>query len=1041
MRNRVNTWKSLLCAAICAASLNSAAPGATPAAPPPPGGIGQAADDMSAQALDLLNNGKLKEAGDLYSTLLAKYPNSGAVAEALFRLGYIQYVQGDYPQAVKTLNRIMSPPATPEIKAAGDALIPQVLAAQAAKMTPGDPKRKAAFQAAIQQFDAFIEKYPKSPDVETANYGRAMAAFQNEDYEKAADGLRDNLKRFPASESILDSEDLLAVVLTAQASDTLRQHGDQDAAMKQFNEALSYLANIIVRHTDVALANDAQFQIGEVLFNRGNAEEGAKRAKDLANAMEAYRAVLPKEQMVQAQEARVAALLERRRQAVLTRNPEEVQAVQRLQDRENAKLDALKEAPDQTMNAQLRIAASYFLLQRYDEARVLLRYLQGFADDEGQKKQIDYYLVLTYSSQGIADKAVEAYDEFQSKYKGDPLGENLPLAMGALFLDPKINQPDKAIAYFNQEVALYPKSPLVNAALGQEAGALINLQRYGEALATYRKFLATHPPIEQAAQAEQGVAMIYQQTGKLPDAIQQYQKVADTYPDTPEAEQCAYYAAGLEIAVDIKKALPQLQAFVKKFPEGRFTAEATMRIAQVQASMGDDTAAMQTYKDVVAKFPKTEFGPQAYFQQASILAREGKTDDVVKLMQEFIKAYPDNKDIFYAYDTIGQTQVSKDQVPAAIATYSEMVEKHADNPMAPTALYRTAELWRKQADAQGRFLALNEEQRKDWSKGVANSIAAAEKLLGQFPDSDQVGLALKTLLADQEMLLAAQQKTPADIDNYFHGLADKFSSNPAAKSRILFTLATFTYEKDPAKALTEMAEAYNPSLVYAPADLDLYGAALIEQGKADQAYKIYEKIAADYPAPAGVQPAQAQPAIQEAQATALFGMASALDKEGKTAEASKLYGQLKATYPWSPKVIEANFGIAKSLFQQNKLDDAAKLLVPIVGSRIGSASLRAHAFLLIGDIQDAKGNIDAAIDAYLKTAAYYGGVADAAAEGLWKGGQMLERQAAMLNEQSTPKKSEQIGKAVSAYKDIVTKYPNSQFVQQAQDRLNALGAK
>ncbi len=38
----------------------------------------------------------------------------------------------------------------------------------------------------------------------------------------------------------------------------------------------------------------------------------------------------------------------------------------------------------------------YFLLEKFDEARVLLRYLQPFADDPGQKKQIQYYLVLTY---------------------------------------------------------------------------------------------------------------------------------------------------------------------------------------------------------------------------------------------------------------------------------------------------------------------------------------------------------------------------------------------------------------------------------------------------------------------------------------------------------------------------------------------------------------------------------------------------------------------------------------------------------------------
>jgi len=1043
MRNRFINWKNLLRYAVGAAALNhlslgAAPPARTPPPPPPAGGIGQASDDLAAQALDLLNNGKLKDAEAAYGSLLLKYPNSGAVPEALFRLGYIQYVEGNYPQAMATLKRIIVPPATEEIKAAGDALIPQILAAQAGKMAPTDPKRKAAYQAAIAQFDAFLQKHPNSAEVETTIYGRAVAAFHNDDYAEAVAGLETNLKRFPNSESILDSKDLLAVALTAQASGILRDHGDAAVAMAKFDEAIKYLADIIVSRKDVALANDSQFQIGEVLFNRANARDGDKRKSDLSHAIDAYRAVLPKDLMVQAQEARVAELLHRRQQATLSRNPGEVAAIQRLQDRENAKLDALKNAPDQTMNAQLRIAASYFMLGRNDEARVLLRYLQAFAEDVAQKKQIDYYLVLTYASQKLTDKAVDAYNDFQSKYKADPLGENLPVAIGGMFLDPKINQPDKAISYFKQEVSLYPRSPLVNQALGLDAGALIGLKRYPEALASYQKFLATKPPKDQAAQAELGIANIYQSTNRLPDAIKQFQKVATAYDGTPQAEQSAFYAAGLEVSVDPKQALPLLQAFVKKYPDGTYTPQATLTIGQVQAAIGDTAAAMATYKGLVVKFPKTDFAPQAYFAQASILAGQQKIDDMVKLLQQFIKDYPDNKNLFFAYDTIGQTQVSKGKIPAAIATYTEMAAQHADNPMAATALYRTAELWRKQADAQGRYLALNEAQRKDWSKGIASSIAAGEKLLHQFPDSEQVGLTLKTLLADQQMLLAAQQVKPDDVDKYFHALAGKCASNPSVKSQILFTLATFTYEKDPAKALTQMAEAYNPSLVYAPADLDLYGQALIDQGKAEDAYKVYKKIGNDFPTPPGVQPNQAQPAIQEAQATALFGMGSALAKEGKTADAAKLFNQLKTTYPWSPKVVEANYGIAKALMADNKLDDALKLLTGIVGNRNVPATLRAHAFLLIGDLQVKKGNMDAAIDSYLKTSDYYSGVAEVAPEALWKGAQLLEKQSAMLNESSTPKRSDQLRKAVNAYRAIVTKYPNSQYVKQAQDRLNVL---
>jgi TolA-binding protein len=1028
MKNWARPWKIFLCTVVCATGLGAHC-GAQ--------GVGQA-EGLAAQALELLNAGKLDDAANLYSQIISTYPNSDVTPEAYFRLGYIEYLQGNYDQAVDTLKRIENSGATPGVRVAGESLIPQVLEEKAAKMAADDPQRDATLQDVVHQYTTIIRAYPNTAEVESAKYGRARALLELGQDSAAEQNLRENLAQFASSDTILDSQDLLAVVLTTEASKSLREHENERAAMDKYKEALGYLADIIERGTDASLANDAQFQIGEVLFNRGNTEQGEAREKDLENAIIAYRAVQPRDAMVRAQQTRVAEIEQRRNQAAAQGELDEVQNLQRLEDSVNAKLGALKVSPDQTINADLRIAACYYLLGRYDEARVLLQYLTPFAETDDQKKQISYYTILTYAAQGVTDKATAAFDDFQSKYSGDPLGESLPLAMGAAFLNPKVDQPQKAIAFFGEELSLYPKSPLVNQALSQQAAALISLKEYDQALDTYKQFLQSNPSPSQAAAAREGIATIYRETGKLADAIKQYQSVAETYAGTPEADESAFYAAGLETSVDPKAALSMLQAYLQKYPDGKFAPQATMLTGEMDAALGDPSAALAAYKSAAEKYPDSDIASQAYFQQAALLGTEQKMDEMIAVLRQFIAAYPNDKDIFYAYDTIGQTQAGKGQVADAIATYSEMVEKHSDNPMAASAQYRVAELSEKEAEGMGQYTGLKPAQRKHWSAEIGVSVAAIEKMLDQFPNSDQLGLALETLLADQQMLLDAKLKTPREIDNYLRGLAGKYNSDASARSRILFALATFTYQKDPAKAIADMTAAYDPSLVYAPDDLDLYGSALIDQGKPDQAYAVYSKIAKDFPTPPGVQPTLAQPAIQEAQATALFGMARALEKEGNIAQAGKLYGQLKTLYPWSPKVVEANYGIAKSLVDGGKFDDALKLLIAIVANRNASAQLRARAFLLIGDAQQDKGNLPAAIDSYLKTAVYYAGVPDVAAQGLWKGAQLLEKQAATLSDQTTPKKSEQINKAVLAYNSIVTKYPNSQFVGPAQARLSAL---
>ena len=107
--------------------------------------------------------------------------------------------------------------------------------------------------------------------------------------------------------------------------------------------------------------------------------------------------------------------------------------------------------------------------------------------------------------------------------------------------------------------------------------------------------------MDQAAQAEQGIGLIYQ-TGKLAEAIKQYRKVAGNLSASWRSN--AGFTRRLEISVDLKKALPDLQAFVKKYPDGKFTAQAAMMMSP-NSAVGDGRhgvgdADLQGYRDQVS---------------------------------------------------------------------------------------------------------------------------------------------------------------------------------------------------------------------------------------------------------------------------------------------------------------------------------------------------------------------------------------------------------------------------------------------------------
>ena len=212
----------------------------------------------------------------------------------------------------------------------------------------------------------------------------------------------------------------------------------------------------------------------------------------------------------------------------------------------------------------------------------------------------------------------------------------------------------------------------------------------------------------------------------------------------------------------------------------------------------------------------------------------------------------------------------------------------------------------------GSFIVLGAPQRETWMSDVKNSVAAGERALARYPDAPATALALQTLFDAQRLLVETRQQSGAQMADYFQALAAKNADHPAARSRILFRLASLTAAKDPARALADMRAAYDPAVVYSPADLDAYGTALLKTSPADAA-AVFEKAAKDYPLPPGVTPAQAPADVQEAQALALYGRGTLAEASGRGGDAVRAFTDLKRDYPRSSKVPEANLTVSRRI--------------------------------------------------------------------------------------------------------------------------------
>ena len=209
---------------------------------------------------------------------------------------------------------LASPTTPPEMLEQAAGLLPAgARPTGRARSARATPKRTAGVRGGHQGIRRVSSpNIPAAPPWKPRSTAARWTAYQIARYDDAARELRQNLAAFPASETILDSEFLLVHHARHAGQPRARQgkpharrgrRGLQATTPKRKNCSPTSSPS----GTDISLANDAQFQLGETLLaHAGNSPRMAARRRSIQQALAAYRAVQPKEGMIAAQTARVA---------------------------------------------------------------------------------------------------------------------------------------------------------------------------------------------------------------------------------------------------------------------------------------------------------------------------------------------------------------------------------------------------------------------------------------------------------------------------------------------------------------------------------------------------------------------------------------------------------------------------------------------------------------------------------------------------------------------------------------------------------------
>ncbi len=439
----------------------------------------------------------------------------------------------------------------------------------------------------------------------------------------------------------------------------------------------------------------------DITLNLAMMQAGKARFKqdDSLNALILYRMVLPREELIEFSEGRIAKLLEEKRlvgeKKVSTREYESNEITKQI-DALRKLIDQLTELPAYEDEVSFRIGKIYHELKRYWEGYVLFDMLYGKEPDGDIGAASIMELVVTlYDLDEIdqAEKRILKYLDERIKGKAartlltlmmrdNLVKENGDKVVGLRkYVDrlPATTDSDElliganlhymlAFGYFQQRefatageqfgviIDGYPDSPILSDSYYYRGMTQMMQAKYQEAIDDFVIYQERYPDgvFYPDASFRQGVCLFG--LSKTPEAEVQFTKFIDSYPTSTFVSE-AYSMRGDIIAAKE----------LEDDPDTDIDESATLDLA------------LKDYRKAIEKSTTPKQASYAAFQAAAVYKLEFKWEEINGLMDYYMEFKGAEADVAEAVFWKGRAQIAMKQVDMAVAAYVDAIMKFGDD--------------------------------------------------------------------------------------------------------------------------------------------------------------------------------------------------------------------------------------------------------------------------------------------------------------------------------------------------------------------------
>lgn len=377
-----------------------------------------------------------------------------------------------------------------------------------------------------------------------------------------------------------------------------------------------------------------------------------------------------------------------------------------------------------------RQADGYYIIKDYNKAaetygRVVKNYPSS---DEGEYSA--YQLCHAYYRMGKYENAVNSLFGFVRKYDKSQLAANAMYLIAWIRLQQK--RYDETISNLEYLIEAFPNSDFLARSHYTIGDAYYNKGDYEKSMQSYRKVIDSYPTSSLAPESMKGIQnclvllgredeaieIIDVYTGKndkspfaydfmtrkarlqfdsrrYGEAIDEYNKIVDKYPDKEENAEAIYWIA--RSYINMEETQQAENAFIKlekQFPNSEYAPLGLLQYGLLSKNLSNPQKADSIFLKLEEKYPSSEVSSQSGFERAIIYYTMGDTAKSINTYKDIANNYGLNDYTVEARYRVAMYYKNKNEKDSALFHFGFLSMQDFNLDFAAEANYRIGEIWK-----------------------------------------------------------------------------------------------------------------------------------------------------------------------------------------------------------------------------------------------------------------------------------------------------------------------------------------------------------